>query len=184
MARGNKMDLIKELKLAEEKSNAEKVIDDLYDQQCEISQKIHILRVNELAKDVLAFVRSELLKSDEVKGIHLYFYQDNNDSDNRFFFHFEDANEDRLSDKLEKKYFGVRKKFQKLFDSFGFVNLANINEEFSNQQWCDIKLDENIDKAILDLFLSKELKAVLDFSKMQIALESKDSDGVSKRPKL
>ncbi len=164
------MDMINELKfIKDNRENISMNIDILTKEKEFISQKIHILNVLNIIKDVEEI--AELIKEEDVSEMNFFFYNDS-DSPPILFTIIKNNNEDF-------EY------YNKPDFIYGYLQdkLTAIEHRYLKRIDFKIDLSENIKEQILKYFLTDEMKKILDYSEMTINLET-NHNAINKKVKL
>lgn len=175
------MDIEKEFKQFNSTSEGTReVVYDLYRQKNEIEKKIHIFNVLCLSKQMAQFV-NEKISSANVSALNIRHYRDYESGGNNIIFDLLDLEGKAIeSDALDKKDAEVMDEQQSdiwgkcmdLLSANGLLNIDTdfINPEFKEDVWMSISLLKNTENEILDLFLNKEFKNIIQFHQIQNSL--------------
>ncbi len=170
------MDLEKEIKQAGTTfEEANKVSNDLYSQKEELMKKIHIFNVLCFSRAMAEFLIDKDIKSYNVSAINVRHYRDYESGENNIMFDIVDLQGKALeSDNMDEKQSDI---WIKCMDFFNSNALSSIDRDFINQNfevdvWRSISLLKDTEEQILDLFLNKDLRTILEFNKMKVGLEN------------
>ena len=175
------MDIEKEFKQFNSASEGNKeVVYDLYKQKTEIEKKIHIFHVLGFSKQMAEFVNSnsELFQSLNVSAISFKHYRDYESGGNNVRFELLDLQNQVIEDSNEQQL-EIWGKCMDILSGNGLLGVDDefMNKEFKENVWTPVSLLNNPENQLLELFLNKDLKSVLDFHMMQNDLPSNNESG-------
>ncbi len=174
------MDLIKELEKMEKGNlSLHEIRQEIEEQQLQLEKKAYIFKVLSIAKDVEDYIKTESFPSKDIAGIELDSYESENEVSIAFSF-FRNDGETIYHDLMKKEYPEILQRFREIFNGPAFANLKDLSvkNEFLNKEFVqsgsqEFDLNEGVGEEIIDVLLSKELKSMLDYSKMQLSLDNK-----------
>lgn len=167
------MDLIKEFKNMEQAALSYKdVLGNMKQEQVELEKRIHVFKVLDLAKELAEIVDSGLTENFKVSGFKITHYTN---TTSHFLCEFLN-----LSGKVfeinmtDSKRNILCRKIDDLFNDLNLKSLDNASNEMQSFRPYYLPFQQGIDKQIMQMLLSDELKSMLEYSKMQVGLEKKE----------
>jgi hypothetical protein len=175
------MDIEKEFKQFNSTSEGNReVVYDLYKQKTEIEKKIHIFNVLSFSKQMAEFVKGniEVFQSQNVSAITMKHYRDYESGGNNVRFELLDSN-NQVIEEADEQQLEIWGKCMELLSGNGLLGVDEefINKDFKADVWVPVLLSSKIENELLELFLNKDLKSVLEFHMMQTDLPSNNESG-------
>lgn len=168
------MDIKKELKQMDlELKSAEDIVEDIYAehrelirQQKELTKKEHLFKVISLANKMEESVQTDFFTKKGIKW--LYVECQENQYGYEVVSLLLDKSENVMHEEKQETF------ITNLFSKIESFDIKHANEEIENGYY-HIELVTGIKDNILNLFLSNELKKLLDYNKMQIELPNNET---------
>ncbi len=177
------MDITKDLRrVMANDSSPNQIIDEIHKQQNELRLKAHLFKVLSLHKAIEETINDNTFKNTGIEFIHLEFLYDIDKDEHKGFtvnYSLHDINNNIIPRFKVSQTNGL---FRKAFFEIKNVdiNLTN-SEELEKYHMFEVK--PGLGDKLIDLFLNKELKTILEYNKMQISLENNNGNKAGK-PKL
>lgn len=176
------MDLVKELeKMQKENLYPHSIVDYINKEKEELEKKGYIFQVLAIAKDIEDYISLKNFSLCNIGGFGLDCC-DHNDGTHSVAFYFYRPNGEIINhdNEMKKQYPEIIQRFREIFNGSSFGGLkdlemksAYLNEDFVQSGCVEIDLEVGAGEEIVNNLLSKELKTVLDYSKMQLELDDK-----------
>jgi hypothetical protein len=150
------MDIKNELNIS---SDLDIVINKLSHEKEEIQQKLHIFKMLRLAEDISKLPNLEEFNLSNADKVIVTIQYDKEDDENYIYLSLRNKDDKKLDSKLSH-ILRTACRFP------GGVNNEYINEDFHYDVGQKFEFDAHLKENLLNLFLSTELKAVLEYSEM------------------
>jgi hypothetical protein len=175
------MDITKELKELNSTDNfGNKILQELEVQQDEFNKKLYLIQMLSAAKEIESMVNEGFFKLNNIDWLYMNIYESKFEKK----FHkitMRVGGENFIKDSHEQEFYNL--KIKKIFKNIEEINLKLVNEELLINHEFYLDLIPGVEQKILDLFLSDELKKVLEYNQMQLEL-SNNNDSNNKKLKL
>jgi hypothetical protein len=177
------MDISKDLKdVKEGKTYLSTIISDLEAQKEDISKRIHLFKVVNLISVIEEFLQYGAFEENDIQMIQIWNKFDD-DKGYKIYFEYYDKEGDlliRFGD--DGNYIEPVMSLQSIFYDLEGYNSSYVGEKFKENAVFQFEMKEGCEEKFIDLLLSKELKASLQHSMLQNAIEKRDTP--TKRPKI
>lgn len=181
------MDLIKELERLEKGNiSHDDLVVQLKEEKANLDRKAYIVALLHTAKRVEEYVGSRNFAALNIKGFQLECYVDD-DNCHSLRIHFYRPDREIIYPRaMREEYPGLSARLDEILHGgnpkYWFIKTEYLNEDFIEAGSHDIELVKGAGEKVLSVLLNKELKNILDYSRMQLDLPI--NDGNSKKPKL
>jgi hypothetical protein len=173
------MDLIKELdKLENGNISHQTLVEQLEQEKEDLEKKKYMVALLHTAKRVEEYVCLRNFNKLNIRGFQLECaIDDDNCHSLRIHFYRPDG-EIILPITMREEYPGLSARLHEVFDvgniKYWFIKTEYLNEDFIEAGSHDIDLVKGAGEKVLSALLSKELKNILDYSRMQVDLPTND----------
>jgi len=179
------MDLTKELEIIEKESFAhESILNKFNEEKYQLEKKSYIIQVLKIARDVDNYIMLKNFSLCNIGGIELDCSEDDYNKTNSISLNFQRCDGEFIPhDEMTKKYPEILQRFREIFNGNEFKSLKDLSvkSEFLNEEFItdgkEIDLIEGAGEQLIDTLLSKELKTILDYNRMQLSLDNKQKGG-------
>jgi hypothetical protein len=180
------MDLIKELEKIENNNvSYSTILDEFNQEKAEMDKKMHIINVLSIAKDVEDYINLNDFEAINIGGFEMDCCEDEDTKSQSISFSFFRCDgEAILHDSMKKKHPEILQRFREIFNGSNYKGLKDLsvkteflNAEFTESGWIEVDFIQDAGEVIVNSLLSKELKSILDYSKMQLELNNKKEPG-------
>lgn len=181
------MDLIKELeKLEVGNVSHDALVEQLEEEKANLDKKAYIVALLHTAKRVEEYVGSRNFAALNIKGFKLECYIDEDDYHSMKLHFYRPDGGIILPLTMRQEYPGLTARLDEIFNNgnpkYWMIKTEYLNEDFIESQSHNIDLVKGAGEKVLSVLLNKELKNVLDYSRMQVDLPTNDSN--SKKLKI
>jgi hypothetical protein len=157
--------------------------EELINQQNELLKKMHLINIISAAHEIESLIENNFFDKNGVKFLEIItgtdyhnnkeVYFDCLDKDKEFAEHPSDDEDNNYYPNLLSKIFKIEE-----------LNLELTNIKFKSDDNKTFELKVGVGEKILKLFLSKELKAIYDYNKMQVDVPNNNNNENGKRLKI
>lgn len=177
------MDIKKELeKLNSTKGFGENIIKDIINEQEELEKKLYLFKVMVLANKLEDAVGKDFFKPEQIASVKIFFeFYDHIYVDTEFYLITESG--EKVSESHNKIYY--EKPILFFGELFGELGRNKVDFISSDNELKEIKIElkSGIKEKVLEIFLSEELKTILEYNKMELDLPNNNENN-SKRMKM
>lgn len=176
------MDLVKELeKMKNGNLYPHAIVEDINKEKAELEKKGYVFQIMAIAKDIEDYISLKNFSLCNIGGFGLDCC-DHNDGTHSVAFYFYRPNGEIINhdNEMKKQYPEIVQRFREIFNGSNFNSLKDLemkstylNEDFVQSGCMEIDLVKGAEEGVLDTLLSKELKTILDYSRMQLDLDDK-----------
>jgi hypothetical protein len=176
------MDITKELeKMQKGNLYPHAIVEDINKEKEQLEKKGYIFQVLAIAKDIEDYISLKDFSICNIGGFGLDCC-DHNDGTHSVAFYFYRPNGEIINhdNTMKKQYPEIVQRFREIFNGSNFDGLKDLemkskylNDAFVQSGCVEIDLELGAGEEVLNALLSKELKTVLDYSRMQLDLENK-----------
>jgi hypothetical protein len=173
------MDLIKELeKLKNGNISHQSLVDQLEQEKEDLEKKKYMVALLHTAKQVEEYVNLRNFATLNIKGFLLECYIDE-DFYHSIRIHFYRPDGEIIHpSSMRKEYPGLTARLDEILHGgdpkYWLVKTEYLNEDFIEKRSHDIDLAKGAGEKVLDALLNKELKNILDYSRMQVDLPTNE----------
>jgi hypothetical protein len=171
------MDLLKELaEIDTDQSSADNIINDIENQKYELSKKSHILKILALCNQVEKIIDEVEFKQDKIKFLKVYWEGNAQRKDIKLGFYLLDSNKKELA-VLNENYTFIKSfsMLSKETDKLGLFDPAFKSDLDPNSEDMILDAKLSIKEKLLNILLSKELKSILDYNRMQLNIPENEN---------
>jgi hypothetical protein len=175
------MDIKKELmELSSSDNFGDKILENMEYEKQEFNKKLYLVQMLSTAKKLDRIIEVGVFQNNDIDSFRVNVFG----TTLKKKFHkimFNCTGEDFITDSHEREFFNI--KLKEVFNNIEEIDLSLVSEKMINKPEFYLDLEQGIGQKILDLFLSDELKKVLEYNNMQLELPSNNEIN-NKKPKI
>jgi hypothetical protein len=166
------MDLTKEFKTMQNDGNSKNIVAQLREKQIEIEKKIFIVQIVDMANYAQKLYEEKVFQENK---IHLFEVSWNFEDGvgNAFDYRFKDEANENIIYLTVKNANKLSPMLNCLTSLMGF-NDDFLSEGFNHYQKNLLEINKNIKEKILNLFLSEELKKIVEYNELELNIDKKE----------